>query len=73
MPVKNKVKQFLESRGISVYRFQKDAGIAVRTAYDLANNPDQLPSSTVLSKLCDVYEVQPSEFLEWVKIAKKDD
>ncbi len=36
-------------------------------AYDLYNNPDQLPSSAVLSKICDAYEVQPGELLEWVK------
>uniref|UniRef100_UPI001D01A7DC helix-turn-helix domain-containing protein n=1 Tax=Nostoc sp. MG11 TaxID=2721166 RepID=UPI001D01A7DC len=42
-----------------------------RTAYDLYNNPDQLPSSTVLSKICDTYEVQPGEVLEWVPKSEK--
>lgn len=67
MPVRNKIKSFLASRGISVYRFQKDVGIAQRTAYDLHNNPEQLPSSVVLGKICDTYEVQPGDLLEWVK------
>lgn len=66
MPVINKIRTFLQSRDITAYRFQKDVGIAQRTAYDLYNNPDQLPSSTVLSKICDAYKIQPGEILEWV-------
>jgi DNA-binding Xre family transcriptional regulator len=66
MPVKNKIKEFLDARGITPYQFRKTTGIAQRTAYDLYNNPNQLPASTVLSKICDAYRVQPSEFLEWV-------
>ena len=64
--MKNKLKSLLESREVSVYRFQRDVGIAQRTAYDLVNNPDQLPSSTVLSKICDAYRIQPNEILEWI-------
>jgi DNA-binding Xre family transcriptional regulator len=64
--VKNKIKQFLNQRGITAYQFRKDVGIAQRTAYDLYNNPEQLPSSTVLSKICDTYQVQPGEILEWI-------
>ena len=65
--MKNKVKEFLDSRGITRYQFRKDTGIAQRTAYDLYDKPEQLPSSTVLAKICDAYEVQPGELLEWVK------
>lgn len=65
--MRNKIKQFLDSKGITPYQFERDAGIAHRTAYDLYNNPDQIPSSTVLSKICNTYEVQPGELLEWVK------
>jgi DNA-binding Xre family transcriptional regulator len=67
MAVRNKVKQFLDQRGITPYQFRKDTGIAQRTAYDLYNNPGQIPSSTVLSRICDAYEVQPGELLEWIK------
>ncbi len=65
--MKNRIKDFLAERGLSVYRFTKDAGISSTTAYALANTPEQLPSSTVLSKICDAYEVQPNEILVWVK------
>lgn len=67
MPVKNTIKKFLDDRGVTPYRFQKDCGIAANTAYSLYNNPGQLPSSTVLSKICDAYEVQPGDLLVWEK------
>lgn len=67
MPVINKIKPFLDAKGITPYQFRKDSGIAQRTAYDLYNNPSQLPSSSVLSKICDAYEIQPGVVLEWVK------
>jgi DNA-binding Xre family transcriptional regulator len=67
MPVINKIKPFLDSRKITRYRFGKAVGISQTTAYTLYDNPDQLPSSTVLSKICDTYEVQPNEVLEWAK------
>jgi DNA-binding Xre family transcriptional regulator len=66
MPMKNKIKQFLEQRGITRYQFRKDTGIAQRTAYDLYAKPEQLPSSTVLAKICSTYRVQPGELLEWI-------
>lgn len=37
MPIKNKIKEFVDDQGISVYRFRKDTRIAQRTAYDLYN------------------------------------
>lgn len=70
--MKNKIKSFLDKKGITPYQFRKDAGIAQRTAYDLYNNPSQLPSSTVLSKICNAYEIQPGLILEWVKPSKSD-
>jgi DNA-binding Xre family transcriptional regulator len=67
MAMKNKLKDFLDQRGITAYKFRKDVGIAVRTAYDLYNNPSQLPSAAILTKICDTYKVQPGEILEWVE------
>lgn len=67
MPMRNKIKQFVDGMGITVYEFRKQTGIAQRTAYDLYNTPSQLPASTVLAKICDRYEIQPNEVIEWVK------
>jgi len=66
MPVRNKIKPFLDQKGITPYQFRKETGIAQRTAYDLYNKPEQLPSSTVLEKICSTYKVQPGELLEWI-------
>ena len=66
MPVRNKIKEFIESKGISVYKFRQDTGIAQRTAYDLYHDPNQLPNSNVMTKICDCYQIQPSEIIEWV-------
>ena len=63
--MKNKIKQFLDAKGITPYQFERDAKIAHRTAYDLYNNADQVPSSSVLSKICDTYRIQPGEILSW--------
>jgi len=66
MPVKNKIKQFVDGKGITPYQFQKDTRIAPRTAYDLYNKPEQVPHVIVLNKICDFYQIQPGELLEWV-------
>jgi DNA-binding Xre family transcriptional regulator len=67
MPVKNRIKKFLDDRGISRYQFRKDTGIAQRTAYDLYANPEQIPGPTVLEKICSTYRIQPGELLEWIE------
>lgn len=66
MPVKNKIKELIDKKGISVYRFQKDVSIAQGTAYSLYNNPSQLPSSTVISKICDAYRVPVWDVIVWI-------
>jgi DNA-binding XRE family transcriptional regulator len=66
MPVRNKIKELIDRKGISVYRFQKDVGIAQGTAYSLYNNPSQLPSSTVIGKICDAYRVPVQDVLIWI-------
>ncbi|AUT04641.1 DNA-binding protein (plasmid) [Nostoc sp. CENA543] len=65
MPVRNTIKEFVDSKGITVYQFRKETGIAQATAYNLYNNPQQLPAPGVLAKICDRYECQPGELLRW--------
>ncbi|HEY9735484.1 MAG TPA: helix-turn-helix transcriptional regulator [Trichocoleus sp.] len=65
MAVKNTIKAFLDERNITRYKFSQDAGIARRTAYDLYDHPEQLPSPDVIRKICDAYEVQPGELMVW--------
>ncbi len=66
MPVINRIKEFLDSRGILPSHFSKQAGIAENTAYTLYKDPYKKPNSTVLDKICDTYRIEPSEILKWV-------
>ena len=63
MVLKNRVKEFTEEKGITVYRFIQQTGIAMSTGYKLSQNPDQLPSMAVLQAICDRYEIQPNEII----------
>ena len=63
MVLKNRVKEFTEERGITVYKFIQQTGIAMSTGYKLSQNPDQLPSIAVLQAICDRYEIQPNEII----------
>lgn len=70
MSMRNRVKFFLESKGISTYQFIKDTGIAPTTGYKLAKDPTHLPSIRVLEVICSTYKVQPGEILEWTEERK---
>ncbi|MDY6782312.1 MAG: helix-turn-helix transcriptional regulator [Cyanobacteriota bacterium] len=66
MPMRNKVGEFLDSQGISVYRMIRDAQISDTTGYKLAADAAYLPSGKVLEAICKAYNVQPGELLEWI-------
>uniref|UniRef100_A0A0C1RDV1 DNA-binding protein n=2 Tax=Tolypothrix TaxID=111782 RepID=A0A0C1RDV1_9CYAN len=66
MPVRNKIKHFIDSRAITRYQFTKDTGLSATTAYALYDNPWQVPHVTAMNKICDTYRVQPCELIEWV-------
>ncbi|NJR71151.1 MAG: helix-turn-helix transcriptional regulator [Synechococcales cyanobacterium CRU_2_2] len=63
--VKNTIRALLERRGITAYRFQLDTGLALRTAYDLFNDPSRIPSGAAMNKICAAYGIQPGAFLAW--------
>lgn len=64
--MRNKVKQFLEVRGLSAYRLIKDTEISDTTGYRLASDPSYIPSAKVLESICRAYDAQPGELIEWV-------
>ncbi len=66
MPMINKVKDLIDSKGISVYKFWKETGISSTTAYELYNNPAHLPSIRVLERVCVAYKLQPNDVVEIV-------
>lgn len=66
MTVRNRLKAFIEEKGITVYKFRKDTGVSQGTAYDLVNDPTRIPNADVLNRICEAYRVQPGEVLEWI-------
>lgn len=62
--MRNKIKPFLESRGLTAADMVRDARIGVSTGYKLAQDPAHLPSPKVLAKLCEAYDVQPGDLIE---------
>lgn len=66
MSVKNRLREFVEERRISVYRFWKDTGLSRPTAYRVCKDPDYPLAGEVLDKICDAYKIQPGEILYWV-------
>ena len=63
MVLKNRVKEFTENKSITIYKFAKDVGISFNTAYRLANDPNHLPSITVLEVICDYYKIDPNKIV----------
>jgi len=62
--MRNKVKEFLEVRELSVYRMIKQTGISDTTGYRLASDPSRIPSAKVLKAICTTYRVEPGDLLE---------
>ena len=54
----NKVKSLVDAKGIRVYQFRKDTGVAQTTAYELYNNPQHLPSIRVLAYIRQVVSAE---------------
>ena len=66
MAVRNTIKEFIQGRGISVYRFRQDIGVSQSTAYELVSNPSRIPNGDVLNKICEKYQVQPGVLIAWI-------
>jgi DNA-binding Xre family transcriptional regulator len=66
MAVQNRIKKFIEEKGISRYKFWQDTKLGRDTAYRLCNDPNYIPTGSVLDKICTTYRVQPGEFLLWL-------
>lgn len=62
--MRNKIKPFLESRGLTAADMVRDARIGVSTGYKLVQDSAHLPSAKVLAKLCEAYDVQPGDLIE---------
>lgn len=73
MPMKNRVKEFVDSRELTVYQFWKKTGISRTTAYALYNDAEQYPGKNVMDAICMTFNVQPGELLAWAPAEGESD
>ena len=66
MPLRNRVKELVDSMGISRYQFCKDTGLAQNTGYRLYKDSDYIPGSDALLKICKAYKIQPGILIEYL-------
>ena len=69
--MKNKIREFIEKKGITAYRFWKDTGLSRPTAYRVCSDPEYPLAGEVLDKICDAYQIQPGDILFWEPPSKK--
>jgi DNA-binding Xre family transcriptional regulator len=67
VPLRNRIKQFVDDMGITPYQFRKDTGLAANTAYNLYNDPDYIPGAAAMTKICQTYKVQPGVLIEYIQ------
>jgi len=67
MPLRNRIKVFIDSKGITRYQFCKDTGLTQNTGYRLYNDPDYIPGSDALLKICKAYKIQPGILIEYLE------
>ncbi|PSB05551.1 XRE family transcriptional regulator [Pleurocapsa sp. CCALA 161] len=63
MMIKNDIKSLMDARGLSRYRLWKDTGFNRETAYRLYDDPDYIPSKTIMEKLWEIYRWQPAQYI----------
>jgi DNA-binding Xre family transcriptional regulator len=73
MAVRLRVADLMESRGISAYALGKGAGLGYPTAYRLSRPGGEFGrlEQETLNRLCEFFEVQPGELLEWTPDRKR--
>lgn len=46
------------------YKFATETGICTNTIYKFIKDPNAIPSSANLKKICETFQINPSEILE---------
>lgn len=59
----NRVREIIDARGISRYRFWKDTELDRATAYRLYNDATYIPSESVLEKICKAYGLKQEDII----------
>jgi DNA-binding Xre family transcriptional regulator len=65
--LRNRIKEFLDNRGMTAYQFWRAIGVAQTTAYRIYNDPTTIPKPHVLDAICKAFPgTQPGDLLEYV-------
>jgi putative transcriptional regulator len=62
-----RVAQLMKSRGVTAYALAKGAGLSYPTAWRLSRPTGEFQrlEASTLNRLCEFFNVQPGELLEW--------
>jgi DNA-binding Xre family transcriptional regulator len=72
MTVMNRVKEFLEGRGVETgYQFWQATQLPQSTAFRIWGNPNVYPSKRVLGVICETFKCSPGDLLLWVPDSDK--
>lgn len=67
MGIRNTIEALAKKYGDdTAYKFWKRTGLSQTTAYRLYQNRDAIPSEPAMTAICQAYDVQPGDFLEYV-------
>ncbi len=65
--LRNTIKKFLDSRGMTAYQLWRTIGVAQTTAYRIYNDPETIPKPHVLDAICKAFPgTQPGDLLEYI-------
>ena len=66
MAVRNRLKEEIDSRRWSKYRFWKETKLARVTAYRLIDDPSHNVTAEVIDSVCRALNIQPGEWLQYI-------
>ncbi|GAB1544797.1 hypothetical protein NUACC21_74730 [Scytonema sp. NUACC21] len=62
--IRNKIKQFVDARGLTPYRFWKDTKLGKATAYELYNDSERVPDNETIRRIRTAYNCKTSDLIE---------
>ena len=71
--IQNTLDALLSQRDLTVPKLSKISGIKEVTLYNLVNNPDVVPTSDTLDKLCRVFEISVGTLIVRISLVDEDE
>ena len=70
--IQNTLDALLSQRDLTIPKLSKISDIKEVTLYNLVNNPDVVPTATILAKLCRVFEITPGTLIVHIALIDED-